>query len=289
MLFGVHNDEALTRKISEVELLIFRQRTLGEPMHDYIPLIDLFEKFLTATKGPLNPVYKAIGIADKIETFDKAEKNAKALRDLEAGYCKNLTHELHDRIEQGDATPSQLGDLIRVYGMQITPADEFRVATSLVGSGMGIGTLLTWMGAKLAIHPEMQEKAFAAIKEVYGGDAPDPYDVDRVEYIKALGLEAGRFFASGRLGFSRETVAEAEFAGAKIPAGTLVMQNTYWINRDPERYDQPMEFVPERWMDGHYGRLDGKAVKMGVPHLNHGAGRRFCVGIPCTSIILSRP
>ncbi|KAJ6557755.1 cytochrome P450 [Mycena capillaripes] len=145
---------------------------------------------------------------------------------------------------------------------------------------MSAGTTLTWLAPLLAAHPEMQEKAIRAIEEVYGDQTPDPLDLDRVEYIKALGLEAGRYYTSIRLGFPRETHEDAVVDGVLIPKGTLVVYNSFQINRDPQRYDYPEEFIPERWMDGHYGRTDIKQPKVGVPHLNHGAGRRACMGVP---------
>ncbi|KAJ7839617.1 cytochrome P450 [Mycena leptocephala] len=148
---------------------------------------------------------------------------------------------------------------------------------------MSAGTTLTWLTGKLAASPEMQDKAFAAIKAVYGDHAPDPFDNDRVEYIKALGIEAGRFWASVDLGFSREAFKDAIVDGIFIPKGTLAIYNSFQINRDPLRYDSPEEFIPERWMEGHYGRtdmLEPQMTKIGVPHLTHGAGRRICMGIP---------
>lgn len=33
---------------------------------------------------------------------------------------------------------------------------------------------------------QIQEKAYQAIHEVYHGAVPDPYDFNRIEYIKAL-------------------------------------------------------------------------------------------------------
>jgi phenylacetate 2-hydroxylase len=113
---------------------------------------------------------------------------------------------------------------------------------------------------------------------VYGGELLDPLDTDRVEYIKALGTEAGRYFESIRLRFSRETREVVD--SVLIPKGVLVVYNPYQINRDPQRYDFPEEFVPERWMEGHYRRTDVKHPKVGVPHLNHDAGRRVCMGVP---------
>ena len=114
-----------------------------------------------------------------------------------------------------------------------------------------------------------------------GNENPDPLDTDRVEYITALGLEAGRYFASTRLGFPRETIEDVTIDGVLIPKGTIVAHNTYSVNRDPARYDYVDEFLPERWLDGHYGRISEKGARVGLPHLTNGAGRRYCLGVPC--------
>lgn len=114
-----------------------------------------------------------------------------------------------------------------------------------------------------------------------GNENPDPLDTDRVDYITALGLEAGRYFASTRLGFPRETTEDVTIDGVLIPAGTIVAHNTYSVNRDPARYDYVDEFIPERWLDGHYGRVSEKGARVGLPHLTNGAGRRYCLGVPC--------
>lgn len=56
-------------------------------------------------------------------------------------------------------------------------------------------------------------------------------------------------------------------------------------NRDPIAFDQPEEFIPERWLNGRKGRTDlpGEGgEKLGVAHLTYGCGRRVCPGIDST-------
>lgn len=52
----------------------------------------------------------------------------------------------------------------------------------------------------LANHPEVQQKAYDAIQEIYNGAIPDPHDFDRVEYVKAFHTEGSRYYAPLRLG-----------------------------------------------------------------------------------------
>lgn len=56
-------------------------------------------------------------------------------------------------------------------------------------------------------------------------------------------------------------------------------------NRDPISFDNPNEFIPERWLNGRKGRTDTFTEggdKLGVTHLTYGCGRRVCPGIDST-------
>lgn len=278
-LFGTNVDDKLTRTISNTMIEAFRLRSLAQPIYNYVPAFGVLKRlgfgasslFQVLSKSPKNYGPKT--------TEDRAEK----LRKTEVGYGKDLLEQLEGRIAEGDTTPSILGDILRTLPQPLSPNDKFHLVTSLIGTGMSVGTGLTFLVTFLASHPEIQEKAHCAIDDVYGGASPDPFDTDRVEYIKALGLETGRYFCAIRIGFFRETYEDVAFdlngVAASIPKGTLVAYNSYLINRDPQRYDRPEEFVPERWMNGRYGRTDEKTQKVGAPHLNHGAGRRGCLGV----------
>lgn len=60
------------------------------------------------------------------------------------------------------------------------------------------------------------------------------------------------------------------YDGYFIPKGTLVFGNAWGIMHDPELFEQPMEFKPERYLKN--GILDhGNAVE---PLASFGYGRR---------------
>jgi cytochrome P450 family 135 len=48
----------------------------------------------------------------------------------------------------------------------------------------------------------------------------------------------------------RTLQGEAEVAGYHLPAGTVVLPAIALVQRDPRRYDDALEFRPERWLDG---------------------------------------
>lgn len=279
MCFGTHISEADARALAYAEIEIFRgPRSVGQPLHAVVPLLDFAQKTLRPAHGLLS----ALGLAGFLDEIARSEDAARALRATEIDYASRLKDDLHARMRAGDTTPSQLGDILRATDGSYTTADEYKVALSLISTGTGVGTVLLWLAGLLASRPDLQATAHEAIQSEYEGAPPDPLDTGRVEYISALATEASRYFASLVLGFPRETTEDAEVDGVRIPAGTMVMHNTFSVNRDPARYDRPDEFLPERWCDEHYGRVGQKDARVGVPHMNNGVGRRQCLGLPCT-------
>lgn len=64
--------------------------------------------------------------------------------------------------------------------------------------------------------------------------------------------------------------------GYTIPKGTRVLINAWAIHRDPSIWVNPLEFIPERFMDSNY-KLDftGNDFR----YFPFGSGRRICAGI----------
>ncbi|KAF2677945.1 putative cytochrome P450 phenylacetate 2-hydroxylase, partial [Lentithecium fluviatile CBS 122367] len=282
-LVGHIHDDDFVKLICETEIGTFRLRTLGTPLHDWVPIVNIIEVLINIATAPLKRASALFRVSIPQFDFNAAEDRAEKLRFNQSKYCKKQLAKLVERISNGDTTPSQLGDLFRSLPNQLSDYDQYLLMTTLSGSGMATGTTLSWLTGYLASHPEIQDKAYQALCEVYSGEVPDPHDTDRVEYIKALGLEAGRYWTAVRLGFFRETHEDTKVDGYHIPKGTMVVYNSFQINRDPIGYDSPDQFIPERWMNGHTGRTDligASGDKIGVPHMGHGAGRRLCLGVP---------
>ncbi|KAF4311842.1 putative cytochrome p450 phenylacetate 2- protein [Botryosphaeria dothidea] len=270
-LMGIALDDDMVGMLAENETNIFRQRTVGSPARDYIPIM--------RAAGRLRYVAgKALGIKDW--TFDEKEEKAREYRRNQQVYIDKMLLGLKERVANGDQTPSILGNILR----QGLLKDEEILLASYTGiaAGVNLGYSLTWIIGYLANRPDLQQNGFEAIREVYNGEPPKPHEYDRVEYVKALHTEGSRIYTPVRLGFPRETLDGASYEGHKIPPGMLVIMNLMAGNRDPVAFDRPDEYLPERWLNGRKGRTDLQGPggeKLGVTHLTYGAGRRVCPGI----------
>lgn len=76
--------------------------------------------------------------------------------------------------------------------------------------------------------------------------------------------------------------ADDTVGGYRLPKGTVVLQNSWAIERDPELYDDLDAFDPERYLGNAYGfkpgaeaqcRAEGRKAKYAF-----GGGRRQCPG-----------
>ncbi|EIM80810.1 cytochrome P450 [Stereum hirsutum FP-91666 SS1] len=130
----------------------------------------------------------------------------------------------------------------------------------------------------LVAHPEAQERAHQEIESVVGHDRlPTRDDWDSLPYCQALVKEVLRFRPPVPLGVPRSMRQAETCNGFLIPRGSTVIINQYGILHDPEAYDEPDKFKPERFLSSPVGVKPG-VDEAGREDLNFGGGRRVCPG-----------
>ena len=90
-------------------------------------------------------------------------------------------------------------------------------------------TLLgTFLGVSL--HPEVLKKAHAELDAVVGPHRmPNFGDRDSLVYLNAIIKESMRWHTALPIGIPHATVADDEFRGYFIPAGTMLIPNTWYV------------------------------------------------------------
>nr|ALG05131.1 cytochrome P450 [Sinopodophyllum hexandrum] len=133
---------------------------------------------------------------------------------------------------------------------------------------------LEWTITELVRHPKVMKKVQEEIRKVAGTKGKvDESDVAHLNYMKAVIKETLRIHPPVPLLVPRESMEECMVDGYVIPAKTRVFINTYAIQRDPESWDKPLDYIPERFMDSN---IDVKGQDFEL--LPFGGGRRGCPG-----------
>src|SRR5690606_31664473 len=107
-----------------------------------------------------------------------------------------------------------------------------------------------------------------------------PLGDDDTGYIEAFVHELRRFYPFAPF-FGGRAVRDLSFRGEPIPAGTLVLLDVFGQHHDPDLWEEPYVFAPERFAGGRPGPYDLIPQGGGDP----AAGHR-CVGEAVTVDLL---
>lgn len=144
-----------------------------------------------------------------------------------------------------------------------------------MGGTAGVWSTIEWLMEELLQRPDIQCRALDELDTVVGRSrAVQETDISRLPYIRCLLKETLRHHAVIPLLVPRVAVRPCIIAGYLIPPGARVVTNVWAIHNDPEVWDEPNEFRPERFLAGEGGRVG----EFGF--FPFGAGRRKCAGLP---------
>ena len=137
----------------------------------------------------------------------------------------------------------------------------------------------------LAAHPEAQRRAQAEIDDEFGRDNPLPQHMDtgKLRYVNACVLEAQRWrplgaFAVGPFGLPRKSAVDEEVLGYRIPKGSSILINQWTIAHDPDFYEEPTCYKPDRFFRDPVGAKKGVKQEGRKALYTFGSGRRECAG-----------
>ncbi|KAK1427678.1 hypothetical protein QVD17_16370 [Tagetes erecta] len=142
-------------------------------------------------------------------------------------------------------------------------------------------TSLEWTISELIRHPrEMEKLRQEAIEIAQGRPMILESDLEKMQYLKAVIKESLRLHAPVPLLVPRESTQDVKLMGYDIPAGTQVIINASAIGRDPNLWEEPDAFKPERFLNN---TIDYKGLHFEL--LPFGAGRRGCPGIQFAMVV----
>lgn len=130
---------------------------------------------------------------------------------------------------------------------------------------------IEWWFVLMANYPEIQEKMRAEVDSIVGNAKAQLSMRSLMPFTEAVNLEVHRFSSITGLNAPHISYEDSEFGPYFLPAGTQVIVNLNEIHHDPENFERPNDFWPERFIK------DGKFVKS-EKIVAFGYGKRSCAG-----------
>ncbi|KAI0697627.1 cytochrome P450 [Cerioporus squamosus] len=191
--------------------------------------------------------------------FARWQAAANALKDVPFEHVKAFM--------EHDGQESIIGRLLDALAIsragQLSVAEEEEVIKNVGAISFDAGadtTISTLQAALLALclFPGVLQKVQAELDAVVGPNRlPDFSDSSSLVYLNAVIKETFRWFNVVPLGVPHCTTDDDELDGFFIPKGTVLIPNVWACMHDPEIYENPHEFRPERFIKD--GQLDAGA------------------------------
>lgn len=132
--------------------------------------------------------------------------------------------------------------------------------------------------AELINRPEVMEKVQKELSEVVGlNNVVEEFHLPKLHFLNAVIKETLRLHTPAPLLVPRAPHQTAIVGGYTIPKGTKILLNVAAMHKDPSIWDNPQEFMPERFLNNSTN-IDFKGNNF--EFIPFGSGRRMCPGLP---------
>lgn len=189
---------------------------------------------------------------------------------------------LEQRQQQGHSGNRDLMQLMLeaheeiVHGVSKLSDDEITAqsVTFLIAGFETTGNTLSSTAYYLATYPEVQDRIIQEVDEALDSSGGKPlYDVvQKMPYLDQVISEVLRLCGPA-FSLLRGCEEDTVIKGVRFPKGIDVNIPAYVLHRDPEVWDNPLEFNPENFSP------EAKGKRHPYSYLPFGSGPRQCIGM----------
>ncbi|CAF2055029.1 unnamed protein product [Brassica napus] len=135
-----------------------------------------------------------------------------------------------------------------------------------------------WIMAELINHPEILKTLREEIESVVGKTRlVQETDLSNLPYLQAVVKEGLRLHPHSPI-LVRTATGGCKIGEFYIPQNTTMIINSYAVMRDPDSWEEPDEFQPERFMVSPSKGKEEMREQLALNYLPFGSGRRGCPG-----------
>ncbi|KAI3450913.1 hypothetical protein Pfo_007578 [Paulownia fortunei] len=138
-------------------------------------------------------------------------------------------------------------------------------------------SIIEWALAEMIKNPSILKRAHEEMDRVIGRNRRlVESDIPKLPYLQAICKETYRKHPSTPLNLPRIASDACVVNGYYIPKNTRLSVNIWAIGRDPDVWENPLDFNPDRFLSGNNAKIDPRGNNFEL--IPFGAGRRICAG-----------
>ncbi|KAK3012153.1 hypothetical protein RJ639_010452 [Escallonia herrerae] len=140
-----------------------------------------------------------------------------------------------------------------------------------------------WAMTELLLNPSIMANLRQEVSDSVGSKGKiEESEILELPYLQAVVKETMRLHLSVPFLVPHKTETSVKLKGYEVPPNTQILVNAWAIARDTENWENPMHFLPERFLKSE---ADFKGQHFSF--LPFGSGRRMCPGIPLAQRVVS--
>ncbi|KAM4537363.1 cytochrome P450 17A2 [Odontesthes bonariensis] len=229
-------------------------------------LVDIYPWMKIFPNASLRKLKECIAVRDRLLSR-KLEEHKASLSDGDPRDLLDALLKGQTKTGQGQKSSGSQEEGITDDHVLMTAAEAF-------GAGVETtSTTLLWILAYLLHHPEVQQRVQKELDENVGSErAVSVSDRGRLPYLDCVINEGMRIRPVSPVLIPHTAMTSSSIGGHAVSEGIRVLVNMWWIHHDPQHWDKPDLFNPDRFLDDQGQRFTPPCF------LPFGAGPRVCVG-----------